>query len=62
MENEVTIHYNDFNSQPTILSDCMTIDVKRDSIIVKGRGFQKIFFKENIKQISAGYRVRIYVK
>ena len=62
MENEVTIYYNDFNSQPAIIEDCSSIEIKRDNILVKGRGFQKVFFKDNIKQISAGYRVRIYVK
>lgn len=52
MENEVTIYYENSDAQPVMLSDCSTIEIKRDAIIVKGRGFTKIFFKDSVKQIS----------
>ena len=62
MEGSVTIIFRCPTQQPRILDYVKTIDIKKDSVIITGRGFREIYFKDEIHNISADYSVGVYVK
>ena len=62
MGDTVIITFRDFNLQPTILEDVKSIDIKKDTVVVTGRGYRRVFFKDVIHSISADYNVGVFVK
>ena len=62
MGDQVTIIFRCPTKQPRILNDVKTIDIKKDSVIITGRGFREIYFKDEIHSINADYNIGVYVK
>lgn len=59
---EVTIIFNDANYQPELLNSVHAVEIKRNTIRVVGRGYNKIFFCDKVKSIETNYEVKVYVK
>ena len=62
MENEVTIIMESTFTQPEILSNVISIEIKRDNIKVSGRGYTKVYFKDKIKCINCSPNVKVYIR
>lgn len=60
--NNVTIIMEGQFSQPELLYNVKSIEVKRDNVIVRGNGYSKIYFKNKIKSITADNDVKIFLR
>lgn len=62
MENNVTIIMDGNFTQPELLSNVISIEIKRDNIKVCGRGYTKIYFKDRVKSITCDNNVKIFIR
>lgn len=62
MDNDVTIIMESNFAQPELLSNVVSIEIKRDNVKVCGRGYTKIYFKDKIKSMTCSSNVKVYIR
>lgn len=62
MESEVTIIMESNFAQPEMLSNVISVEIKRDNIKVNGRGYTKIYFKDKVKSINCSSNVKVFIR
>lgn len=58
----VTVVFEGNFTQPDILYNVKSVEIKRDSILIIASGFKKLYFKDKIKNITADSAVKIFIK
>lgn len=62
MGDTVTITFRNSNIQPEVIENAKTIDIKRDTIVVCGHGYRKVYFKDEVHSVYADYNIGVFVK